>query len=75
MLLLREGNKQNKYNDNRYLIYGEEAVEYDPFGYYSPRLVSEKRPSTYMPYYMDYPVTDTQWIINDEFSAEDKKSD
>ena len=57
------------------MIFDQDAIEHDPFGYYSPRLLSEKRPSTFMPYYMDYPVTDTQWILNDDFTLEDKKSD
>lgn len=46
----------------------EQVLGFDPFGYYSgSRLVSEKRPDEYFPYFELYPMNDTKWGIGELF--------
>lgn len=59
----------------RYVIYTEESLQFDPFGYYKDRRVSQNTPHPSMPYQMDFPHTDSQWIYNEQYSPEEQKSD
>ncbi|EGR32627.1 hypothetical protein IMG5_076570 [Ichthyophthirius multifiliis] len=53
---------------NRYYIFDENLLKFDPFGYYSPRLLSENRPDENMPFYEDYPQNDSHWNMWEQFS-------
>ena len=55
----------------RYVIYTEEALSHDPFGYYQPRHVSQQKPNPHMPYFMEFPQTDSQWLYNEQFNKDD----
>ena len=40
-----------------------QQLNYDPFGYYRPRLVSDSQPNEYLPYKGDYPMNDGHWNL------------
>eukprot|EP01017_Pseudomicrothorax_dubius_P028949 TRINITY_DN3485_c0_g1_i1.p1 TRINITY_DN3485_c0_g1~~TRINITY_DN3485_c0_g1_i1.p1 ORF type:complete len:193 (+),score=57.38 TRINITY_DN3485_c0_g1_i1:115-693(+) len=55
----------------RYLVWGDENLLVDPFGYYSgDRRLSETAPSPQMPYYEDYPQNDSHWDIWEIFGKD-----
>jgi len=45
----------------------EQLLKMDPFGFYSPKLLSENRPDESMPFYEDYPMNDSHWNLWEQF--------
>jgi len=54
----------------RYLIWSDDALKHDPFGYYARKLTSEKRPEENFPIFEDYPMNDTRWDIWEIFEPD-----
>jgi len=55
----------------RYPIWSDDALSFDPFGYYSKkRLTAEKYPEENFPYYEAYPQVDSQWTIPEIFDKD-----
>jgi len=52
----------------RYPIWSDDALKFDPFGFYSKnRLTAEKRPGESYPYYEAYPYNNSLWNAPDTF--------
>jgi hypothetical protein len=64
----------------KYYIFSNKDLSYDPFGYYSGRIVGHREPSEGFIYYPDYPHDGNVWHINppmeydDDFDTKDFKS-
>ena len=52
---------------DRYIIFSNSQLNFDPFGYYKPRLMSDRHPDGNLPYYEDYPMNDGSWNIWETF--------
>jgi len=44
-------------------------LEFDPFGYYKPRLLAGRHPEENFPYYEDYPMIDSHWDLWETFGG------
>ena len=44
-------------------------MEFDPFGYYKPRLLAGRHPVENFPYYEDYPMIDSHWDLWETFGG------
>ena len=45
---------------------------YDPFGYYRDKNIYAIKRNEHLPFYEDYPVTDSQWFIGENWVQVDK---
>ncbi|EAR91807.2 hypothetical protein TTHERM_00985010 (macronuclear) [Tetrahymena thermophila SB210] len=54
-------------SSGRYYIFDDYLLKFDPFGFYSPKLLSENRPEEAMPFYEDYPQNDSHWNLWEQF--------
>ena len=44
-----------------------QTLDFDPFGYYKPRFVSDNRPVDQLPCFEDYPMNDSSWLLVENF--------
>jgi hypothetical protein len=42
-------------------------LKFDPFGYYKPRLLSDRHPEKHMQFFEDYPMNDSHWNYYESF--------
>ena len=54
----------------RYLVFANESLEFDPFGYYKPRLLAGRVASENFPYFEDYPMHDSHWDLWETFGRD-----
>ena len=57
---------------NRYMVFSDEQLMYDPFGYYLPRSVSGDKPDPNFVYLEDFPMDDDRWDLDAEMTNEDE---
>lgn len=55
-------------SSGRYYTFNNEQLSFDPFGYYKPRLLSDKSPEAQLPFFEDYPMNDSRWVLLESFS-------
>ena len=48
---------------SRYKTFSNQYLQFDPLGFYSPRLISDNRPRQELPFFEDYPQNDHGWLI------------
>ncbi len=46
---------------------------YDPFGYYKDKNIYAIKRNEHLPFYEDFPVTDSQWFIGESWVQVDKQ--